>query len=101
MLHRRSGASWSASGFVRLLHNAGAADVALVVEDAGAARAVTADGGVAPEDAARAGDAVVVQATRDGLRRAAGGEFGEMRRTTAASSSLITRPPRSSPGTTS
>ena len=50
------------------------ADVELVVEDAGAALAVAADRGVAPEDAARPGHAFVVQPMSDRLRRLAGGE---------------------------
>ena len=51
------------------------ADVELVVEDAGTAGPVPADGGVAPENAARTGQVLVVEAAGDRLRRAARGEL--------------------------
>ncbi len=52
-------------------------DVEFVVQDAGPARAVSADGGVAPEQAARTGNAFVIETAGDRLRRQASREFRE------------------------
>ena len=53
------------------------ADIELVVQQAGAAQRVAADGGIAPRPAAGAGHALGVQPAGDRARRAAGGVLAE------------------------
>lgn len=72
------------------------ADIERVVEDAGAAVHLTADGRIAPGPTARTGNALGVERPGDRARAAAVGERAEerkMRRTIAASASLMRRSP--------